>query len=70
MDGFHLEKSKLMQMENPEEAFKRRGAPHTFDPLGLEKLLLEIRKNGEAKAPSFDHAIGDPVHDAIHITQE
>ncbi|KAJ1957474.1 hypothetical protein GGI12_005016, partial [Dipsacomyces acuminosporus] len=31
MDGFHLTKAQLSQMDNPEEAFRRRGAPWTFD---------------------------------------
>jgi len=26
-----------------------------------------IRKNGEAKAPSFDHAIGDPIEEDIVV---
>jgi len=35
MDGFHLTKKQLSEMPDPVEAFKRRGAPFTFDGNGM-----------------------------------
>ncbi|GAB5586734.1 hypothetical protein Unana1_01634 [Umbelopsis nana] len=71
MDGYHLPKSSLDRMENPEEAHARRGAHWTFDPSGIITLLQELRnptnKDACVKAPSFDHAKGDPVIDDIEI---
>lgn len=59
-------------MPNPEEAHFRRGAAFTFDADGYLALLEKIRKPIEATtrtiwAPSFDHAIKDPVENDIAI---
>lgn len=35
--------------------------------LALYKLLLKIKNDGEAKAPSFDHAMGDPIEEDIIV---
>lgn len=56
-------------MDNAQEAFARRGAPFTFDPHGLLNVLRDVRERGEAKAPSFDHAKGDPLEGDISIEQ-
>ncbi|KHN02536.1 Putative uridine kinase [Glycine soja] len=51
MDGFHLYRSELDEMENPEEAHARRGAPWTFNPLRLlqclKNLRMHVRKNSK-----------------------
>lgn len=72
MDGFHLTRAKLSAMENPDEAHFRRGAAFTFDADGYLALIEKIRKPIEATtrtiwAPSFDHAIKDPVEEDIAI---
>eukprot|EP01118_Nematostelium_gracile_P006092 TRINITY_DN1948_c0_g2_i2.p1 TRINITY_DN1948_c0_g2~~TRINITY_DN1948_c0_g2_i2.p1 ORF type:complete len:226 (+),score=57.49 TRINITY_DN1948_c0_g2_i2:80-757(+) len=67
MDGFHYYRKQLDQMENPEEAHRRRGAPFTFWAEGIIDLIKRIRTDGTAKAPSFDHSVGDPVEDDIVI---
>ncbi|XP_027352310.1 putative uridine kinase C227.14 isoform X1 [Abrus precatorius] len=67
MDGFHLYRSELDAMEDPEEAHARRGAPWTFNPLRLLTCLKNLRINGSVYAPSFDHGVGDPVEDDIFV---
>lgn len=72
MDGFHLTRAQLSAMPNPDEAHYRRGAAFTFDADGYLKLIEKLRKPIEAttstiRAPSFDHAIKDPVEDDIFI---
>lgn len=59
-------------MPNPTEAHARRGAPFTFDPVGLRQLVSKLREPIVAGAPpiyapSFDHAKKDPVEDDIVI---
>lgn len=72
MDGFHLTRAQLSAMPNPDEAHYRRGAAFTFDGDGYLKLIEKLRKPIEAttstiRAPSFDHAIKDPVENDIGI---
>ncbi|KAH1078076.1 hypothetical protein GLYMA_19G161200v4 [Glycine max] len=67
MDGFHLYRSELDEMENPEEAHARRGAPWTFNPLRLLQCLKNLRMHGSVYVPSFDHGVGDPVEDDIFV---
>ncbi|GAV73435.1 PRK domain-containing protein/F-box-like domain-containing protein [Cephalotus follicularis] len=68
MDGFHLYRSQLDAMEDPEEAHARRGAPWTFSPSLLLNCLKNLRKQGSVYAPSFDHGIGDPIEDDIFVS--
>uniref|UniRef100_A0A914YZQ1 Phosphoribulokinase/uridine kinase domain-containing protein n=1 Tax=Panagrolaimus superbus TaxID=310955 RepID=A0A914YZQ1_9BILA len=69
MDGFHIPRKKLQEMENPEYLFKRRGAPFTFDSEALLAIIKKLKSNKETtvKAPSFDHALKDPIQDDIEI---
>ncbi|KAL3702133.1 hypothetical protein R1sor_020155 [Riccia sorocarpa] len=67
MDGFHLYRWQLDKMEDPAEAHARRGAPWTFDPVGLASRLKSLRKKGSVTLPSFDHGVGDPVDDDIRV---
>ncbi|KAG6542237.1 hypothetical protein Mapa_016365 [Marchantia paleacea] len=69
MDGFHLYRWQLDQMEDPTEAHARRGAPWTFDPVGLANRLKTLREKGSVSLPSFDHGVGDPVEDDIHVEE-
>ena len=59
-------------MPDPTTAHNRRGAAFTFDDTSFLELVKELRKPllPESKtlyAPSFDHAIKDPVVDDIPI---
>lgn len=58
-------------------AFRKRGAPFTFDADALIKLVDLLKRTPVTapsdpevllKAPSFDHADQDPVQDAICIS--
>lgn len=66
LDGYHLTRKQLSEMPNPEEAIFRRGAAFTFDSQSYLNLVTQLRKPLEATtptiyAPSFDHAIKDPI---------
>ncbi|CAK8543526.1 unnamed protein product [Lathyrus sativus] len=67
MDGFHLYRSELDAMKNPEEAHARRGAPWTFNPMRLLTCLKNLKVHGSVYVPSFDHGVGDPVEDDIFV---
>lgn len=70
MDGYHLTKQQLSQFKNPKEAFSRRGAHWTFDGERFLRDIQVLRSTGEGKFPSFDHGVGDPVENDIHISKE
>jgi pantothenate kinase len=76
-DGFHYTKQALSKFEDIDNAFKRRGAPFTFDAAAFVRLVATLKTTPVATtmepetsifAPSFDHAIKDPVEDAISIS--
>jgi len=70
MDGFHLTRAQLSAMDDPEEAFARRGAPYTFDPAGFVAKMTELRRSAGRAAvgwPGFEHAVGDPAPDAVVV---
>ena len=59
-------------MPNSEEAIFRRGAAFTFDAKSYYTLVQSLRAPIEPStrtihAPSFDHAVKDPVEDDIQI---
>ena len=69
MDGFHLSKAQLAQQPDPEQALARRGAPWTFDATGLVQKIRQLKAHtGTVTWPIFEHAVGDPVADAIEVT--
>ncbi|KAF1944744.1 nicotinamide riboside kinase [Clathrospora elynae] len=77
MDGFHYTRKVLSTFEDAELAFRRRGAPFTFDAKACVKLVENLKAtpvtmNEEAEffmtAPSFDHATKDPRKNAINIS--
>jgi pantothenate kinase len=76
MDGFHLPRSALDLLPNRAEAYARRGASWTFDSNGILNLvhsLSESRFESSSEtilAPSFDHALKDPVEDGIRIAPD
>lgn len=72
MDGYHLSRAQLSAMPDPNTAHHRRGAAFTFDDKAFLELVKTLRRTllPESKtvyAPSFDHAIKDPVADDIPI---
>ncbi|KAJ6002771.1 Phosphoribulokinase/uridine kinase [Penicillium sp. IBT 35674x] len=72
MDGYHLTRAQLSAMSDPDHAFARRGAAFTFDGEKFLELVQALREpltlsSTALYAPSFDHAIKDPVDDDIAI---
>lgn len=67
MDGFHFYRRELDAFADPAEAHARRGAPFTFDVGRFVDKLEEVRGAGVGTWPSFDHAEGDPIEDAIRV---
>lgn len=76
-DGFHFSKADLSSFQDPELAFRKRGAPFTFDAVGIIELLTFLRSAPITQfdesdkgiwIPSFDHAVQDPVKDSIFIS--
>ncbi|KAF5525588.1 putative uridine kinase [Colletotrichum aenigma] len=77
MDGFHYPRAVLSSFDDPDLALKRRGAPFTFDARGFLKLIRRLKTVPVTtcdepqiviSAPSFDHAVKDPLPDAIAIS--
>lgn len=72
MDGYHFTRAQLSAMPDPEAAHARRGAAFTFDSSSLRSLITQLRapltpSTPTYFAPSFDHAIKDPVENDIPI---
>lgn len=69
MDGFHLSRAELDQLPDPALAHARRGAAFTFNATKFLSLIRSLRASPPAliHAPSFDHAVKDPVEDDIEI---
>lgn len=78
MDGFHYTRAQLDAFPDPAEAHRRRGAPWTFDADAVLSFIQRLRETAKMPAeerpvilaPSFDHAIKDPVADDIAIPAE
>ena len=69
MDGFHYTRAHLDVMYNPKEAHRRRGAHWTIDSESFIAQLGTVKAFGsQGKFPSFNHAVGDPCPDDIHVT--
>ncbi|GAQ37339.1 kinase-related protein [Aspergillus niger] len=72
MDGYHLTRAQLSEMPDPAYAIARRGAAFTFDGEKFLQLVRALREQVTPEtqslyAPSFDHAVKDPVDDDILI---
>lgn len=72
MDGYHLSREQLSAMPDPTTAHARRGAAFTFDAPAFLTLVKKLRaplcpESGTLYAPSFDHAVKDPVPNDIPI---
>ena len=71
MDGFHLRRSELEAFPDPAEAFRRRGAPWTFDAAAFVEAVRMLGGGAprrELSFPGFDHGVGDPVPGAIRVS--
>lgn len=70
-DGFHLYRSELKKLPNPEEAFLRRGAPFTFNAKKFLDLVSHLNNekyvNSTIEVPTFDHKLKDPVENDKQI---
>lgn len=58
---------ELDVMEDPKEAYRRRGAHWTFDGRRFLREVGEARKSGRGSFPGFDHAVGDPIENALQV---
>lgn len=72
MDGYHLSRAQLSAMPDPATAHARRGAAFTFDDKAFLEMVKKLREplcpeSTTIYAPSFDHAIKDPVDNDIPI---
>lgn len=72
MDGYHLSRAQLAAMPGPATAIHRRGAAFTFDAEAFYRLVLALREplttvSRTLYAPSFDHAVKDPVAEDVAI---
>jgi pantothenate kinase len=78
-DGFHLPKKTLATFPSPEIAFRRRGAPFTFDADAFVTTIVSLKECPVTQLhdlelavllPSFDHAIQDPVCNDICVPSD
>jgi pantothenate kinase len=67
----------LSTFDDPELAFQRRGAPFTFNAEAFLELVKVLKSTPVTSSdspehsinvPSFDHAVQDPVEDALPIS--
>jgi pantothenate kinase len=68
MDGFHLPNATLDRLGRRD----RKGAPDTFDVEAYAAVLAGLREvpRRPVAAPSFDHAVGEPVADDLRVPVE
>ena len=66
MDGFHLDNDRLQEMG----LLQRKGAPETFNALGLLELMRKMRGNETFLYPTFDRKEDRTIPNAGRITQE
>jgi len=78
LDGWHLTRSQLAALPDPQLAKDRRGAHWTFDPDGylefVKNLRFPLTSSSDSAAavepiiaPSFDHAVKDPDPTGVKI---
>ena len=71
LDGWHLPRSTLAALPDAQEAFARRGAHWTFSATGYLDFVSKLRASitdSPIRAPSFSHALKDPVEDDLEVT--
>lgn len=72
LDGYHLTRKQLAAMPDPAVAMHRRGAAFTYDGEAFYKLVRTLHEplsqiTPVVYAPTFDHAVKDPVDNGIAI---
>ncbi|KAK4199351.1 P-loop containing nucleoside triphosphate hydrolase protein [Triangularia verruculosa] len=72
LDGYHFSRAQLDAFPDPSHAHKYRGSEPTFDGPAFLSLVTALTKpvtptTPTIYAPSFDHALKDPVENAIGI---
>ena len=74
MDGYHYTRKELAQVSknlgfdgDGTKGMSRRGAPWTFDALGLARDLKRAKELGKASLPEYDRKLSDPVDNAVVI---
>lgn len=67
IDGYHLYRHELDALPNAAEAHRLRGIIWTFSGERLLRDLQALRRDQQLRAPSFDHALKDPVEHDIPI---
>ena len=65
MDGFHLDNNILEK----KKLIERKGAPETFDVLGLLNCLLRLKNEGEVIVPTFDRSLELSRSSALVISE-
>lgn len=66
-DGYHYYREELAKFDDPTEAFRRRGAPFTFNVQKLVSAVERLHSGEQVVVPLFDHSKKDPVEDDIVI---
>ena len=66
MDGFHLDNNRLQEMG----LLNRKGAPETFNALGLVELMRKMRNCGTFLYPTFDRKEDRTIPNSGCITLE
>lgn len=68
MDGYHLPNAELERLGRRD----RKGAPDTFDVEAYAATLATARAlpRRVLRAPSFDHAVGEPEPDSIEVPED
>jgi fructokinase len=66
MDGFHLDNRVLQKMG----LLARKGAPESFDALGLQRQLPALRSDETVYFPKFDRALDMSIGGAGHVTKD
>ena len=71
LDGWHLTRAQLDVFPDPQRAHDRRGSYWTFDGASYVSFVRALRDTtigtSVITAPSFDHALKDPIPDAVSI---
>ncbi|KAK4180543.1 P-loop containing nucleoside triphosphate hydrolase protein [Triangularia setosa] len=72
LDGYHYPRAHLDTFPDPAHAHKYRGSESTFDGAAFLSLVTSLAEpitssTQPISAPSFDHALKDPVENAIEI---
>ncbi|WP_108663754.1 nucleoside/nucleotide kinase family protein [Acuticoccus kandeliae] len=64
MDGFHLDNRLIA----PRGLLARKGAPETFDALGVVHAVTRLTREAEVVLPAFDRAGDQAIAGAVEIT--